>query len=101
MGDPPAPRGAAPRPIRAAGSGQFERFSPSRLSDRNGFVKETLAGTGTIGGNAPRAVAFSSTGAERISPRALLQYSAGARGSVLQKPVVVPAPSPKRICAAQ
>ena len=33
--------------------GQIERFTPSRLSDRNGFVKETLAGTGATDGNAP------------------------------------------------
>jgi hypothetical protein len=25
----------------------FERFTPSRLSDRNGFVKETLGGKGS------------------------------------------------------
>jgi len=33
--------------------GQFERFTPSRLSDRNGFVKVTLAGAGATDGNAP------------------------------------------------
>ena len=36
------------------GMGQFERFTPSRLSDCNGFVKETLAGLGVIDGNAPK-----------------------------------------------
>ena len=36
-------------------SGQFGQFSPSRLSDRNGFVEETLAGTGVTDGNAPLA----------------------------------------------
>jgi hypothetical protein len=36
-----------------AETGQFERFTPSRLCDRNGFVKETLAGTGATDGNAP------------------------------------------------
>ena len=38
---------------RESGMGQFERFTPSRLSDCNGFVKETLAGLGVIDGNAP------------------------------------------------
>jgi hypothetical protein len=36
--------------------GQFGKFTPSRLSDRNGFVEETLAGTGATAGNAPEAV---------------------------------------------
>ena len=48
---PPAPRGRG----KARLWGQFERFTPSRLSDRNGFVKETLAGTGATDGNAPNA----------------------------------------------
>jgi hypothetical protein len=38
-----------------AGMGQFGQFTPSRLSDRNGFVEETLAGTGATDGNAPYA----------------------------------------------
>jgi hypothetical protein len=29
--------------LRTAGQGKFERFTPSRLRDRNGFVKENLA----------------------------------------------------------
>ena len=33
--------------------GQFERFTPSELSDRNGFVNETFAGMGVTDGSAP------------------------------------------------
>ena len=35
------------------GLGQFERFTPSELSDRNGFVNETFAGMGVTDGSAP------------------------------------------------
>jgi hypothetical protein len=38
------------------GMGQLAGFPPPRLSDRNRFVKETLAGTGEIDCNAPEAV---------------------------------------------
>ena len=41
----------SPRPM--AGLGQFERFTPSELSDRNGFVNETFAGMGVTDGSAP------------------------------------------------
>jgi hypothetical protein len=33
--------------------GQFERFTPSKLSDRNEIVKETFAGIAAAAGNAP------------------------------------------------
>src|SRR5215468_10329107 len=50
----PTPTGDSPDRGRGATAvGQFERFTPSRLSDRNGFVEETLAGTGATDGNAP------------------------------------------------
>jgi hypothetical protein len=35
------------------GSGQFERFTPSKLSDRNEFVEETFAGTAAADSQAP------------------------------------------------
>jgi hypothetical protein len=41
--------------------GHEERFTPSRLSDRNGFVKETLAGAGATDGNAPIAAVQETT----------------------------------------
>jgi len=44
---------AAAEERRGSATGQFERFTPSRLSDGNGFVEETLAGTGATDGNAP------------------------------------------------
>src|SRR6516225_7779420 len=40
-------------PPATAGLGQFERFTPSELSDRNGFVNETFAGMGVTDGSAP------------------------------------------------
>ena len=42
-------------PPATAGLGQFERFTPSELSDRNGFVNETFAGMGVTDGSAPTA----------------------------------------------
>ena len=41
------------QPRRGSAVGQFERFTPSELSDRNGFVNETFAGMGVTDGSAP------------------------------------------------
>ena len=45
--------GRIPRRPSKSPRGQFERFKPSKLSDRNGFVKETFAGIAAAAGNAP------------------------------------------------
>jgi hypothetical protein len=43
------------RLVARSALGQFGQFTPSRLSDRNGFVEETRASTGVTDGNAPKA----------------------------------------------
>jgi hypothetical protein len=48
-----------PKSTRATALGQFERFTPSELSDRNGFVNETFAGMGVTDGSAPIAALHS------------------------------------------
>jgi hypothetical protein len=49
--------------------GHFERFTPSAPSDRNEFIKETLASTGATDGNAPTTV----IGTNRVPTSSLVE----------------------------